>query len=305
MSPRPHIAVLLATRNGAAYLEAQLESYVAQTLRPALILISDDGSTDETRAIADAFRASTDGIRIELHDGPQNGSAANFLHLIQQVPDDIDAVAFSDQDDVWLPHKLARAADLLPSDGVRLYCARTYHCNEALERTGTSRTISKPACFQNALVQNIAAGNTIVLNKGALDLAKRAGTPRVVVHDWWLYQLITGAGGHVIYDNDLVLLYRQHDGNVIGANEGVRSQFRRLGLMLKGGLATWNDVNIEALACVAHLLTPENRKTLEDFKAMRQSPWPKRLAELSRLGLYRQGMAGEASLWLAALLGKV
>ncbi|MGR3482041.1 MAG: glycosyltransferase, partial [Salipiger marinus] len=165
----------------------------------------------------------------------------------------------------------------------------------------------RPAGFANALVQNIAAGNTIALRGPALALARAAARDpaEVVVHDWWVYQLLTGAGARVIYDAQPVLLYRQHRGNLIGANRGPLASLRRLRHLFTGTFQRWNEINLAALAASAHHLTPQNRDLLGRFAAGRAAGPLGRLAMLRATGVYRQGKLGEASLRLAALLGRL
>lgn len=307
---RPAVVVLLATYNGAAVLTAQLESYRAQTLRPALVIAGDDGSRDGTPALLDAFAAAHPDLPLQRIDGPGRGPAANFRALFARVPAAADLLAVSDQDDVWLPDKLARAAAALaavPADVPALYGAATWICDAALVPRGVSRPLRCPPGFRHALVQNFAGGNTMVLNRAAADLVRVAAAeaPVPVLHDWWLYQIVAGAGGRILYDPAPVLLYRQHAGNLIGANIGLAAQARRLRMMLAGDFRRWNADNIAALSASAHRLTPENRALLDGFAALRDRALPGRLAMLWRLGLYRQDMAGRASLWLAALMGRI
>ena len=49
----------------------------------------------------------------------------------------------------------------------------------------------------------------------------------MVAHDWWAYQLVSGAGGTVIYDPEPFVAYRQHAGNLIGGNQGLARQGAR------------------------------------------------------------------------------
>lgn len=166
---------------------------------------------------------------------------------------------------------------------------------------------ARPPGFRHALVQNIAGGNTMMLNRGAIALLAAASREpeRIVVHDWWIYQIVSGAGGRVIFDPVPLLLYRQHGGNLIGANDGLRAKYRRLRMLLSGGFRQWNAINIRALSASAHRFTPENRRLLAEFEALRRAgPWG-RLRQLKRTGLYRQGLPGRLSLWLAAVLGRI
>lgn len=305
------IAILLATYNGAAALRAQLDSYLEQSQPPALILISDDGSSDDTRAIVAAFAAAHPELRIELHDGPRMGAAQNFLSLLRHCPDWIDIAALSDQDDVWLPEKLRRGARALTEaaapDRCLLYCGRSWECDENLGNRRLSRGLKRPATFRHALVQNLAGGNTMMLNRPALDLLRDASheARKLVVHDWWIYQIITGTGGRVIFDDAPLLFYRQHGGNLIGANRGLQAKHKRLKMLVSGRFRRWNTVNISALNASAYRLTAENRQILRVFSEERNRSVFRRLRMVWQTGLYRQGMQGSLSLYLAALLRRI
>lgn len=310
---RPVLAILLATRNGADMLGAQLDSFVAQSRPPDLVMVSDDGSTDGTRAVVQAFAVAHPEIRVDLREGPCRGASENFLSLLRAVPEEVDIVAFSDQDDVWVADKLARGIAALARAGREdpgrpaLYCGCTWECDQALRRKRRSRRPRRAIGFRHALVQNIAGGNTMMLDRAGLELARGASreTSAIVVHDWWLYQIVAGAGGRVIFDSEPVLYYRQHPNNLIGANRGPRAKLRRLRHMLTGGFRDWNTVNIRALTASAHRLTPENRAVLERFARDRAAPLTARLTMLHETGVYRQGIEGTLSLWAAALIGRL
>ncbi|MGI8547659.1 MAG: glycosyltransferase family 2 protein, partial [Gemmatimonadaceae bacterium] len=73
--------------------------------------------------------------------------------------------------------------------------------------------------FENAVVQNVATGCTIVINPAACKLLVSRLPTAVDMHDWWVYQAIA-AVGDVIFDDQPSILYRQHGGNVVGAAGG-------------------------------------------------------------------------------------
>ena len=79
----------------------------------------------------------------------------------------------------------------------------------------------------------------------------------------------------------------------------------RLRQLMSGELAGWVARNNRALMASAHRLTPENRALLEDFAALRTQDVVSRLRSFRRLGIRRQGRAGQAALTLAALLGRL
>ena len=203
--------MLLASYNGARYLPALLDSLRAQT-HPWRLLWRDDGSTDATVAM---LRAS--GGR-ELAAGERLGVLGSFLTLLRHAE---GTVAFCDQDDVWLPDKLARAAAALPPDGPCLYCARQILVDSELRKVGESERV-RHAGFPAALTQNVAAGCTIVMNPQAARLVAASRPPPGTLHDWWSYLLIAASGGRVMCDPQATILYRQHAANVVGAPAGRR-----------------------------------------------------------------------------------
>lgn len=306
----PPVTVLLGQMNGARFLEAQLSSIAAQTgCRPRLI-VSDDGSADHGPMLVRAFSARHPEVEVTTLAGPQRGFAQNFLHLLRAAGPDVPYVALCDQDDYWLPGRLARALrriEQVPADIPALYGSRTLICNADLTPRTPSGLHARPPSFRNALVQSIAGGNTMVLNRAALDLVQAASTEatEIVAHDWWIYQIVAGAGGRVIYDPEPGVLYRQHDHNIVGANNSFRSSLIRLGAVLGGRFRQWNGVNVAALAASAHRFTPENAALLRDFTTLREAPLWRRLRLLRRSGLYRQTVAGDAALWIATLLRRI
>ncbi len=206
---RPEVCILMGMYNGAAHLQDQLDSYIAQSHRNWSLIISDDGSTDESPRIARAFARAHPDRAIEIRPGPRRGFARNFLSLLQAAPGDVPFVALSDQDDVWFPARLERAVKALhvmdPATPA-LYCGATLVCDETLAPLGVSATLRRDPDFRNALVQSIGGGNTMVLNHAATALAAAAAAEASdpVSHDWWLYQIVTGCGGVVLHDPDPV-----------------------------------------------------------------------------------------------------
>ncbi len=310
MNDVPEIAVLMATRDGARWLPEQLASIAAQQGVSWRLIASDDGSRDQTVGILNLFAKNFAPGRVTVTRGPCLGAPANFLGLLGAAGPKVPFAALADQDDIWLPGKLYRAVEALSRvvPGVpALYCGRTAICDDGLRVTGLSPTLRRAPSFRNALVQNIAGGNTMVLNRAALTLAQAAAREagEVAMHDWWLYQIVTGAGGQVIHDDEPFVLYRQHGSNLIGANDGVAARLWRLAEVSRGRLRAWNDVNVAALRRSAHRLTPENRVILHTFAEVKRAPLLRRLRGLSGLGLYRQTPGGRASYWAAAAAGLI
>lgn len=125
------------------------------------------------------------------------------------------------------------------------------------------------------------------------------------MHDWWAYQVISGAGGVVLHDDEPVLLYRQHAANEVGANTGLKAKRQRLYRMLRGDFRDWNDINIAALQAARVRLTPSAQAQLDAFQALRKRGVVGRVRGVRDLKLYRQSRAGMASLIVAAFLGRL
>ena len=308
------VTILMGLHDGAAHLRDQLDSFLAQSHPHWHLIVSDDRSRDDGPAMVRRFAADRPDRAVRLIDGPARGFAQNFLHLILATGPQTGLVAFSDQDDVWLPQKLTRAVAALGGvPGPALYCARTMICAPDLVPIRPSPVWRRPFGFANALVQNVAAGNTIVLNREAQDLARclapAASAAGIIAHDWWLYQIVTGAGGRVIRDDEPVLLYRQHPASTMGRNDTAGAAAARLGKILSGEFRNWIGCNIDALSAAPEALSPANAARLRAFAEARTAhgaaATPRRIALMRRSGIYRQTAAGQAGLWLAALLGRL
>ncbi|RUV12141.1 glycosyltransferase, partial [Mesorhizobium sp. M1A.F.Ca.IN.022.04.1.1] len=103
------VAVLMGTRDGAAYIGDQLQSLLDQSWPHVDLWVSNDGSTDPTLAIIEAWRSRWNKGSLALVQGPRNGFAANFRSMIIEPRVDADYYAFCDQDDVWEPDRLESA----------------------------------------------------------------------------------------------------------------------------------------------------------------------------------------------------
>ena len=302
MAGPAEVAILMGTRNGARFLEAQLASIAAQSHAAWRLHVSDDGSDDATPAIVAGFAAGPGAGRVTLRAGPRRGFAANYLALAADPGLRADFFAFADQDDVWHPDRLARGLArlaALPTERPALIGGRTRLVDEGGRPLGLSPEFRAPPGFGNALVQSIAGGNTMLFNAAAKRLFEAVPGVRVVAHDWWAYQLVSGAGGTVLYDPSPLVDYRQHGGNLIGGNQGLGARLARLRLLLAGRLAEYTDLNLAALEAAAPVLTTAARAKVALLREARDRGFFGRLARMRRLALYRQTRGGTLSLWFA------
>ena len=287
---RTRIAVLLSTYDGAPYLGAQLASLLAQTYPDWTLLWRDDGSRDDTPGIMAAWMQGAGKGRCDTVGPPGRlGSTPSFMTLLRAATD-ADLVAFADQDDVWMPDKLARAAAALGAvaPGVPgLYCARQVLVDAGLGRVGISAPI-RPLGFPAALTQNVATGCTVMMNRAAARLLAESEPPSTSLHDWWSYLVVAAAGGQLVADPVPAVLYRQHAGNLVGAPRSMR---RRAIAALRRGPGVFMHVlreNVAALRAQPALVAQENRDALERIHHGLANGPGSRLAALRTPGLRRQ-----------------
>lgn len=225
------VSVAMATCDGGRFIREQLESIAAQTLAPSELVVSDDGSTDDTCAVVEAF-ARDALFPVRLHRNSERlGVASNFMRAASLCSG--DHVAFSDQDDVWLAGKLERCAAALDERGVRLCVHACVVVDEALAPLG--RIV--PKIRRSRVVPGLevpkwaeAPGMGMVFERTLLDVAPWERRPRAhhshgrLLHDEWVLGLAR-VSGLIAFLAEPLCLYRQHGVNVEGAPErGVGSR---------------------------------------------------------------------------------
>lgn len=188
MNIQDKVAVLLCTYNGEQYIREQVDSIVRQTYTNWVIYVSDDGSTDGTLAILEEYRKALGEDRVFITSGPKKGFAWNFISSLQNNGRDCKYFAFCDQDDIWFPDKIERSvgylADYSRKDIPAVYCGRTKLIDGEGADIGFSPLFKRYPSFENALVQSIAGGNTMVLNIPAKDIiAKTPCYQEIISHD--------------------------------------------------------------------------------------------------------------------------
>jgi glycosyltransferase involved in cell wall biosynthesis len=302
------VTVLLGTYNGERFLDEQLQSIIRQSYSNWQIIVSDDGSTDSTPALLKRYQQQLGEKRLRIIEGPQKGFAANFMALADALEIQTEYFAFSDQDDIWHPEHLERALRwmrLIDGNIPALYCGRTRLVQDSGQPFGISPLFCRPPSFSNALVQSLAGGNTMVFNRSAQQLLAQTSELPIVSHDWWLYMLVSGAQGHIHYSEEPTVDYRQHGGNLIGANSSIKDRIYRIRRMFAGHFQDWNDINLAALSQCQELLSEDNRKILHTFTSARRGGVLTRLHGMVSAGIYRQTTPGNLALALAAILGKI
>ncbi len=219
------VEVLLSTYNGSRHLAEQLESLRVQTYPLVRLSVRDDGSTDATVQVLRSGLTHFPGAKLEV--GPNIGAARSFMTLLNGVAPATRFAAFCDQDDVWAPEKLAAAVGALDgAAGPALYCSAVNLVTDDLSALKPYRRCTRGVGFANALVENIATGCTIVLNRAAVDLVNARSPKALLMHDAWCY-LVLSALGNVVYDPVPRVSYRVHSANAIGVAPTALGEWRR------------------------------------------------------------------------------
>lgn len=254
----------MSTWQGERFIEEQLRSILDQLPERGQVIVRDDGSTDGVVARIEAIGDR----RVSVICGENIGFARSFLTLMKTAPTDADVILLSDQDDFWLPGKIARAIEHLAPlrDRPALYFSRLRLVDEGLRPLGLSPAWTRAPSFRNALAENIAVGCTCAINRAGLLLARQLGDPNLIYfHDWWLY-LVISAFGEVVADPEPTILYRQHAANAVGTGRGWRRYLTTLRML---GRKNWVHAmfgQIENLRGVhAGTLGPEESRLLDRY----------------------------------------
>ena len=243
MNAAPHVAVLMSTYNGSEYLEEQIDSILKQEDVDVSLYVRDDGSTDKTIEILQRF-AKSDDITL-IVDGNKLGAANSFMQLFYHVHETAPSqfYAFADQDDIWLPDKLAHALEFF--SGVTE--PMLYGSNQTILKhgkpAGLRYTTPPEHSFVSSLFSNRIAGCTMVFNAQLADVvAQMRSRPsfRILnmrMHDTWMI-LAAMMHGPFYYDHNSKILYRIHDSNAVGDkgdNASLLTRTRMIANVLRAG----------------------------------------------------------------------
>jgi rhamnosyltransferase len=302
---RPRTLVLLATFNGARWVEQQIESILGQIDADPHIVVFDDGSTDDTVARIRAMGRS-DRITVHIPAAPSGSAAQNFFGLIRaNSASGFDFVAFADQDDVWCKDKLSRAGQRLAATGAAGYSSAVL----AVWEDGREMVLKQRARQTRGdfLYEGAGQGCTFVLTEEfyarvrAFFLERRDLTAGVFFHDWAVYALARCWGLPWTFDARASVRYRQHSDNAIGARGSGQGATRRLALIRSG----WYRAQLNAIAELCAAAAPDN-DVLRSWRTLlqRADSVPRRLQASTFTAMHgRRKWRDRAVLVISALMG--
>ena len=181
---RPETSVVMTALDAERYIDQALQSAFDQTMPPARVIVVDDGSTDDTADIAEAFDS-----RVRVLRRPHGGIGVSRNAGLEEV--DTEYVAFLDADDLWLPTKLERQLDAFAADPSRdaVFCMFDEFVEPGAElppgtraaRTGQDAALSTGALLPLALVRRLGPFDAVPVGDW-LAWWGRARTARVHEH---------------------------------------------------------------------------------------------------------------------------
>ncbi|HDH1530278.1 MULTISPECIES: glycosyltransferase family 2 protein [Klebsiella pneumoniae complex] len=217
------VDVIIATYNGATFLKEQLISIGNQSYKNLNIIISDDNSTDATISIAQELPYNI----VIYNNPPENGRGviSNFNNAL--IHSNGDYIFFCDQDDVWLPNKIETLMEeifKIENDGNTP--ALVFSDMMLIDDKG--EVINKSFYTYNNLNpennkdirflhwKSTVYGCTMLINRKLLNISGL--TPQYFnMHDHW-YAINAAKYGSISYCPQQLVLYRQHDSNVVGSH---------------------------------------------------------------------------------------
>lgn len=225
------IDIVLATYNGEAFIAQQIKSIQDNTGYQTWInqiIVSDDGSTDNTQKIVAKLAQKDSKIVLLNNTTTQHGPKGNFEFGLLQS--NADYIMLCDQDDVWLPHKIQTSITALlhaekmalPDTPVLMFSDKLI-VDEQLQIICNSyftlKKISKNwhVKFSQLCQQNVVSGCTMLFNRALINKALPI-PEKAYMHDWWL-ALVAHRCGEIVFIDKPLIQYRQHKNNAIGARK--------------------------------------------------------------------------------------
>lgn len=220
------IDIIMGTYNGEKYIREQIDSILKNSWKQWRLWICDDGSTDATKDIVAEYEAQYPEQIFWRPNAKNKGAAINFLDAARKMNGEY--VMFCDQDDYWLPDKIASTLDAMKTaeekygkhipitvfTDARVVDETLNVLAESFHKSNKLNTSQLDLSYM--LMENKMMGCTMMLNRTLADKLNTFPT-KVRMHDWWV-GLIAATFGKIVYLDKPTLLYRQHTANVVGSS---------------------------------------------------------------------------------------
>lgn len=218
------VSVVMATYNGAAYINEQLNSIIEQSVLPDEIVIVDDCSKDNTVQIIENFIRNNNHIIYKFDTNLQNeGYIRTFFKAIEKAEGDI--IILCDQDDIWLPNKvfdILKAFSLFP-DMLSIHYDISIMDNSKqiiVEKVNKYKKEEKYSCFHFCKKLNYCGMSSAFSNQIKEDILK-LNVSLLPTHDWIVHAIALVKGGFYV-SNKINAYRRAHDSNAALSLDNVK-----------------------------------------------------------------------------------
>lgn len=308
------LSVALCTYNGSKYILEQLNSIAAQKYLPNELVVCDDDSIDDTIAIVERFANSVPfPVRIYRNE-IRLGVIHNFEKAVKLCTGNY--IALCDQDDIWLPNKLADSMEVLLEvekglgKHVPLLVQSDLHVvDKNLNIIHSSFFSMQKIHFTNKnqlkilITQNFVTGCTVVMNR-SLAISALPFPKDVLMHDWW-FALVASSVGKILLAPQTNILYRQHGSNQVGAKtfyHNIKKIFKpseldkSLAKTINQTISLRNHLEqylqIQPPLCLVHYIRSVLRGGFKE------------VLEILKLGVNRQGISRKCIYYLLLMRGR-
>lgn len=252
------VAVLMAVKNGLAYLPQQIDSILNQKQCQIKLIISDDFSMDGSSELLQKISVENSNIYLLPRTDTYGSAAKNFYRLVLDADiENCDYIAFADQDDIWFHNKLIRHIQLARKHNADCVSSNVL----AFWPDGHEKLLDKaqPQRKLDFLFESAGPGCTFLMTPWLIKKLREqlidADSPakEIALHDWLTYAVCRANGGKWIIDSVPSVKYRQHQTNVVGANVGIGAKWARLQKLRQH----WYRSEVIKIAKVSHNISAD------------------------------------------------
>lgn len=297
------IDILMATYNGAKYVDKQIDSILNQTYTDWKLYIRDDGSNDGTKEILQDYERKYPNKIVVIRDNKKGlGAKGNFTELMRYSKSEY--CMFSDQDDVWLESKIEdsirvmREAETLNGTDIpvlvhtdlKVVDKNLNIINESFWEYQNLNCDNKN--LNKLLIQNNITGCTILMNKSLTYMCRNIPS-NCIMHDWWI-ALVASAFGKIYTVDKQTMLYRQHGNNEVGAHKYNSFSFVKNKLSnLEKISKSIDDTIIQAEAFYNEFkdkLSDNDRNLVYNYSVLREKNFIQRKQSIVKNKFYKSGL---------------
>ncbi len=304
------ITIVMTTYNGEKYVSEQIDSILASGFQDFELYAYDDGSKDTTMQILQEYEHRFPDKVHAIQNEVNLGVTMNFLNALSRTT--TDYVMFSDQDDVWMKHKLAVTLKRMRHMEAQLGRNTPVAVFTDAEVVDRELITINPSFFASGhlnpgrtdlshmLMENKLIGCTVMVNAALRKILQGSALPRQArYHDWWI-GLIAASFGKIGYVKERTLYYRQHGENVVGDTgftAYLKNRITKLHLQKEALQELYRQAE-EFLTLYGDQLSAENREIISQFVQLQQTNFLHRRLALLHYGYLKSGVVRNIGIFI-------